>query len=95
MATGRSKRRRCRSEVIQADVIARHLAGHSNSKIVRDLGICRSTVAVILATADIGNYVRDEGLQTDFPGMILYEANCVAKHVADWRMAINSKIWRR
>src|SRR5215471_3820926 len=31
-----------------------------------------------------------KGLQTDFPGMVLYEANCVAKHVADWRTGINS-----
>lgn len=46
-------------ETVQADVIARHIAGQSNSKIARELGINRTTVAVILESADLGNYVKD------------------------------------
>ncbi len=44
---------------VKAQVIARKLAGESNSKIGRDLGIARQTVAVILAESELGDYIRD------------------------------------
>lgn len=44
---------------VKAQVIARKLTGESNSSIGRDLGISRQTVAVILAEAELGNYIQD------------------------------------
>lgn len=44
---------------VKAAVIARHLAGESSRNIAKDLHISRPTIAVILAEADLGQYIAD------------------------------------
>lgn len=44
---------------VKAAVLARYLAGDSNSQIARDLLVSRPTIAVILAESEIGEYVAD------------------------------------
>lgn len=54
------KRRTNKPASVQADVVARTLAGHSKRKISRDLGISHVTIATILSDSDLTRLI-DEG----------------------------------